>query len=296
MDPYLESQGLWEDFHLSFVPYCRDALNDILPDRYEARLGERLHLVEPSEREAKQILPNIAVIAAKRKSSRGSARGTQVGGTLTVEPVTIPLPIMTQVRDVWIEVRLRPKRTPVTLIEVLSPANMTSDGFLEYKRKREKTIGQQVHLVELDLLLGGRRLPMGRPLPRGDGYALISRAERRPDSEVYAWTIRDPLPRIPIPLFPPDADILLDLARVFAIAYRRGRYARSINYAASLALVKNPEDRDWSETIAKVKRAPLSGGRSGSFGTREARGGPWWQNLPGRRATAGHSRRIALHA
>lgn len=253
MDPYLESQGLWEDFHLSFVPYCRDALNDVLPDRYEARLGERLHLVELSEREAKQILPDITVIATKRKASPAKARGRQSGGTLTIEPVTIPLPIVTEVRDVWIEIRLRAKRNPVTLIEVLSPTNKTSDGFLEYKRKREKTIGQQVHLVELDLLLGGRRLPMGRPLPRGDYYALISRAERRPDSEVYAWTIRDPLPRIPIPLLPPDPDIRLDLARVFATAYERGRYARSIDYAAPLALVKNSEDRAWSERIAKIK-------------------------------------------
>ena len=83
----------------------------------------------------------------------------------------------------------------------------------------------------------------------------LSRAERRPDCEVYAWTIKDPLPRIPIPLLPPDDDILLDLARVFATAYRRGRYARSIDYAAPLALVKNPDDRAWSERIAKAKGA-----------------------------------------
>src|SRR5262249_32382496 len=80
IDPYLESQHFWEDFHLSFVPYCRDALNDILPDHYEARLAERLHLVALTEREAKQILPDVTVIKGERKSSRGTASRKQGGG------------------------------------------------------------------------------------------------------------------------------------------------------------------------------------------------------------------------
>jgi hypothetical protein len=255
MDPYLESHGLWEDFHLSFVTYCRDALNDILPDHYEARLGERLHLVDLSGREAKQVIPDVAVIETKRKPSRTTARRKQSGGTLMLEPVTIPLPIVkSEVREVWIEIRLRPKRTPVTVIEVLSPTNKTGDGFYEYTQKRDKTIRQQIHLVELDLLLGGRRLPMRRPLPRGDYYAMVSRAERRPDSEVYAWTIRDPLPPVPIPLLTPDPDAVLDMAGVFATAYKRGRYARSVDYTAPLTLVKNREDRGWSEGVAKGAR------------------------------------------
>ena len=35
----------------------------------------------------------------------------------------------------------------------------------------------------------------------------LSRADRRPDADVYAWTVRDPLPSIPIPLLPPDPDV-----------------------------------------------------------------------------------------
>ena len=30
IDPYLESQGYWPDFHARFITYCRDALNEIL--------------------------------------------------------------------------------------------------------------------------------------------------------------------------------------------------------------------------------------------------------------------------
>jgi hypothetical protein len=42
--------------------------------------------------------------------------------------------------------------------------------------------------------------------------------------------LRQPLPAIPIPLLPPDADVWVDLAAVFRTTYQRGRYARSLDY------------------------------------------------------------------
>jgi hypothetical protein len=252
IDPYVEASGYWEDFHLSFLPYCRDTLNDLLPAPYEARLGEHLHLMERAGRQAQEIHPDVSMTKGDRRSSRGTARRAALGGTLTLEPVTIPLPSpITEVRDVWIEIRRRPKRIPVAVIELLSPTNKTGDGFWEYKSKRRSLIRQRVHLVEFDFLLGGRRLPMGRPLPPGDYYALVSRAERRPDCEVYAWAIRDPLPTIPIPLLAPDPDVVLDLGALFATAYKRGHYAGSIDYTTPLVIVKKPEDRAWAEQIAR---------------------------------------------
>ena len=69
-------------------------------------------------------------------------------------------------------------------------------------------------LIVLDLLLAGSRLPMERALPPGDYFALVARAERRPDCDVFAWTVRDPLPTIPIPLLAPDPEIVVDLAPI----------------------------------------------------------------------------------
>jgi hypothetical protein len=172
-----------------------------------------------------------------------------------LEPVKISLPqVEVEVRTVWIEIRRPPKRTPVTVIEVLSPANKSGEGFYEYLRKRRATIRQKVHLVKLDLLLRGERLPMERALPPGDFYALVSRSGERPESDVYAWTIRDPLPSIPIPLSRPDPDVMLDLGAVFATAYERGRYARLIDYTVSPSNVKKTADRAWAERMAKASR------------------------------------------
>ena len=137
VDPYLESQHFWEDFHPSFLTYCRDALNDILPEGYVAQLGERFRLVELSQRKATLVRPDLAVLGGAGTSSRTTARKAKAGGTLTLEPVTIPLPtVEMEVSDVWIEIRRHYGRTPVTVIELLSPTNKTRDGFVESKLKR----------------------------------------------------------------------------------------------------------------------------------------------------------------
>lgn len=90
--------------------------------------------------------------------------------------------------------------------------------------------------VEIDLLTKGRRLETARPLPPGDCYAFVCRVDRRragdhmPPADVYAWSLRDKLPTIPIPLRAPDPDVPLDLAAAFATTYERGRYARVLRY------------------------------------------------------------------
>jgi Protein of unknown function (DUF4058) len=255
IDPYLEGQHFWEDFHPRFLTYCSDTLNETLPQGYIAQLGERIRLIEFSQKRTKLVLPDIAVIEEAGRPTRRVAHRSKAAGALTLEPVTIPLPsVATEVRDVWIEIRRGTSRAPVTVIEMLSPTNKAGDGFVEYKLKRRSLIRQKIHLVELDLLLGGRRLPMSLPLPVGDHFALVSRAGRRPDSEVYAWTIHDGLPSIPIPLLAGTPDVILDLAGVFATTYERGRYSRLIDYAAPPSVLRKPEDRAWAEKVARRGR------------------------------------------
>jgi Protein of unknown function (DUF4058) len=91
---------------------------------------------------------------------------------------------------------------------------------------------------------------MGRPL-RGIYHALVSRADRRPISDVFSWSIRDPFPTIPVPLMAPDADISLDLAAVFNTVYQRGRCERASDYTAALELPLGPKNRVWAQKRAK---------------------------------------------
>ena len=59
MDPYLEDPAYWQDFHRSFITYCRDALLDNLPDEYEARIDEQIRLIEYNEERPHESLRDL---------------------------------------------------------------------------------------------------------------------------------------------------------------------------------------------------------------------------------------------
>jgi hypothetical protein len=241
MDPYLETPALWSDFHASFITYWRDALTDCLPDNNEARIGEKVSLVEVSPPRRRPIEPDVAV--TQREPSRGPSPAP--AGLATLEPATLSLVIEEETHEGHIEVLHRPDRTLVAVLELLSPANKEEPGRAVYLAKRNALVYHPVHLVELDLLLKGQRLPMEEELPPGDYYAFVSRGDRRPACQVYPWTMQEALPPLPIPLLPPDPDVWIDLAALFRATYERGRYGRSIDYTAPPPVALDPARLAW---------------------------------------------------
>jgi hypothetical protein len=247
MDPYLETPAFWADFHGKFVHCWCEAIADQLPDAYDARVDETVNLVELSDDEIRTIYPDIAVTRSRRHRRTKASPGS----TLLLEPVTIAnqglLDFLPQRR---IEIRNRMNRRLIAVLELLSPTNKIGGGFGEYGAKRIDILRQSIHLVELDLLVGGKRPPLSQPLPAGDYHVYISRADRRPDCEVYTWTVRDPLPTIPVPLKAPDADIRISLAEVFQTTYQRGRYARALAYKKPPIAPLKPRDAKWAKALA----------------------------------------------
>jgi hypothetical protein len=241
MDPYLETPAFWSDFHARFVTYWCDTLAELLPGNYEARIDERVSLVEIAPPRKKWIEPDVAV--THHGPSRGSLSAPE--GVATLEPVTLSLRIEEETHERHIEILHRPDRTLVAVLELLSPANKEEPGRALYLAKRNALFYHPVHLVELDLLLKGQRLPFEEELPPGDYYASVSRAGQRPKCQVYAWTMRQALPPLPIPLLAPEPDVWVDLADVFAMAYERGRYARALDYAAPPPVALDAERLAW---------------------------------------------------
>src|SRR5262245_65805060 len=45
IDPYIEAQGLWSDSYAAFVTYCRDQINQYLPEACVAKIDERYRRV-----------------------------------------------------------------------------------------------------------------------------------------------------------------------------------------------------------------------------------------------------------
>jgi hypothetical protein len=261
MDPYIEDQGRWADFHGRLITYCCDVISERLPGDYVAQIGEDLRVVTWREGRDRSMRPDVAVVRGERLGDPRRAEGSGGVATLeevdTLEPVAIPFAAtLDEVRDTWVEIRRLPDERLVTAIEVLSPTNKGSSGMEDYLRKRLRLWNERVNLVEIDLLLAGRRMPMGGPLPPGDCYAVVLRAAKPELADVFAWSIRRPLPTIPVPLEPPDADVAVDLAALLATAYERGSYGRLIDYARPVDLPLRPEDKEWAEALGRAAANP----------------------------------------
>jgi hypothetical protein len=250
IDPYLESQGYWQDFHATLLISFRTALEAILPRNYAAFLEERITLVDLSAEAPRVYRPDVAIARENHGPRSVSGRGVLA----TLEPVTIPLAVeeLDEIRLRWIEVRRLPDMSLVTVIEILSPTNKSGSGRIEYVEKRNRLIRQPVNLVEIDLLLRGHRPLMGAPLPAADYFAFVSRHDRRPNCDVFAWSIRQVLPVIPIPLSGLDPDASLDLGAIFSHTFDIGPYRKVIKYAAPLELPLASEDRAWAEEIGRA--------------------------------------------
>ena len=165
-------------------------------------------------------------------------------------PVLVPKYIINierpqNARSAYLVIRSLRGRDVVTVIEVLSPWNKTGEGRGQYLKKRDALLETPVNLVELDLLRGGSRLPTVEPLPAGDLFAFVSRGNRRPESEVYPWSLRRTLPTIPIPLAPGDADVPLELQAAFDETYDRAGYRYSVDYAVPVEPSLSEMDLAW---------------------------------------------------
>jgi Protein of unknown function (DUF4058) len=242
MNPYLEDPAFWPEFHHKFINYWQEQIADVLPDNYEARLDENIYLVEGHLETKKLTGPDVALFRSRRRKSTGSRAAA---GTATLAPVSVPLVILDEQRQAYIKLLHRPSRTVVAVMELLSPANKNEPNRREYLAKRNGLLGQKVHVVELDLLIMGQRVPLGAPLPEADYYYFASRADQRPKCDVYAWALADCLPTVPVPLVAPDADVLCDLSAVFATTYQRGRFEKAIDYRKAPPVPFSAERRQW---------------------------------------------------
>jgi hypothetical protein len=249
MDPFIENQE-WTDFHTRFITVIGEVLTPRLRKRYIVRIERRVY-VEHLTGDVESIIPDVAVLKGQVEQRPSQHVGPSAATTTASAPVECTLPMPEEKREAFIVIRGPRSREVATVIELLSPTNKLrgADGSREYLKKRESVLQSFAHLIELDLLRGGRRLPTIDPLPDGDYYAFVCRRERRPKAQVYAWTMRDRLPAIPVPLSEDDPDVELDLQQVFTTTYDRAAYEDSIDYRAELSPPVAGDDSRWVQEL-----------------------------------------------
>jgi hypothetical protein len=255
IDPYVELEAPWPDFHHALITEIRNELGMTLPATYVARVDERIEVATPAMGPPRSYRPDLLV------GRLGGIESTRPGVASAATPTAVLEPELVEILDrdpdevrvTWVEVRALPGLELVTTIEVLSPINKSGQGRRAYLDKRDSLHSSRVNLVEIDLLLDGAPLPMKKRIEPGAFYAIVARGARLPLAEVYRWTVRGPLPRIPIPLREPDPDVFIDLAALVRRVYDLGRYSLTLRRNRPLAdsTSLTPEDRAWVESVGK---------------------------------------------
>lgn len=170
-----------------------------------------------------------------------------------LRPRYLVLPVEEEaVPHVTIEIRDTAERTLVTAIEILSPTNKRGQGRVEYLAKREGILLSTAHLLEIDLLRQGQRVPMREPLPPAPYFVFLSRGRERPFTEVWPISQRELLPIVPVPLLPDDADVPLDLQLVFTNVYDLLNYDLVVDYRQPPAIPLDEADAAWAENCLQA--------------------------------------------
>ena len=253
MDPYLEGQ-VYRDFHSRCIDEIASTLQPLLLPHYVALIEERVYLERQPEAPFRAVSPDVAVMRdwARIQARDPHTAASREGSTaVMVKPVTIPIVVPEETTQTYIEVRQGETHELVSVIELLSPTNKStrSDGYGEYLAKREQILRSRVHLVEIDLLRGGQRMPMRETLPPADYYVVLSRSSDRPLSQVWPITLRDRLPEIPIPLLGADAPVSLDLQHCMNETYDRACYGSFLDYRHGARPPLSRDDALWAESI-----------------------------------------------
>lgn len=244
MDPYLEGPQ-WTSVHAALSVEIARQLTGKLPARYVARPNERIVIATPDD---SGVAVTTSIYPDAFVADIGSPKGGN--GAAGVAVVTPPLRAETVIPEsiphLTVEITDVDNRRVVTAIEVLSPTNKRGEGRQEYLSKRRRTLLSDVHLVEIDLLRGGQRLPMREALPDFPYFVLVGRSKDRPITEIWPIRMVDPLPPIPIPLLETDADVTLDLQQAFSSVYETFRYDRTVDYSAATRPPLSPADAAWA--------------------------------------------------
>jgi hypothetical protein len=244
MDPYLEGPSQWSDFHSTFIHALREAIGDLLPEPYFARVTELVMMVTPELPARRSVEPDLFVGRGRYASEITGGSESQ---TAVLEPLMLEnIELLDPYTEPFIEILRLPDFEPVTIVELFSPTNKYGDGRGAYADTCNRLLRTPVNLFELDLIRAGPRLRLSRPVPDDDYLCYISRGNHRPACEVYNWSIRQKLPALPVPLKDPDPDIRVDLAQAFKVAFSRGKYGRFIDYTQSPRLPAFDEaDSEW---------------------------------------------------
>ena len=248
MDPFIEAQRLWGDFHDDFIIELKRTIQQQLPPKYVARVSDRTFM-DTMDPEVDVVIqthfgPDVEVQRLAKTSGVTPQRAAAVA---VADPPTVRMQgqVEFEEREIFLDIyKFDPDQQLVTSVELLSPANKRrgSIGWDQYERKRNIFINGYANLVEIDLLRGGRRHAMTAPWPASPYTIAVFRKQTAPGCDVWAAYSTRPLPKIAVPLDSPDPDVVVALQPLVDTVYELSRYAVQIRYDRPTDLPLGPEE------------------------------------------------------
>ena len=262
MNPYIERASVWHDFHERWIPQAAEWIGALVLPRYFVRIDEHIYLHELSAEERRLLGRGDLLVPALTSGPSTAA----VAVAAAPAPAEVGVPAFDTEALSFLEVRDRDNNELITVIELLSPTNKYAGPDREqYLAKARALQRRWVHLVEIDLLRGGPRMPW-LDMPPCDYCVVVSRWEQRPKAGFWPIHLRDPLPEIPIPLRQGDRDARLDLQQALHRVYDAAGYAYHI-YSAPPEPVLAPAHSAWAEELVKAARVESSSSTTTAMST-----------------------------
>ncbi len=208
MNPRLENPDLWTEVHHRLISAIAIHLGPSLRPKYRVAIEKRVYFSE-GDQAVEVGIPDAAVLTAVPVRESAS--------TATLAPqaesgISVMLPMLSEVKEGYLEIREVSTGRVVTAIEVLSPTNKRAGyGRSTYEAKRQRLLASQSHLIEIDLLRYGKPMELLNSPVKTDYRILVSRSEDRPQARLHGFDLGQPIPSIIVPLEPGDSEPILDL-------------------------------------------------------------------------------------
>jgi hypothetical protein len=255
MDPYLEQSVFWSEFHSRLIVGIADALAPSLLPQYYVGVETRTYLDGTDEALLVGIADAIVLAATGQSPAMTPDPNIAIATQTRPQPVVLPMP--TEVKQRYLEIREAGSDAVITVIEVLSPTNKRKGaGRTAYEKKRQQILASASHLVEIDLLRGDEPMAMRGTTTPTDYRILVSRSDDRPKADLYGFTLREAIPEFPLPLQEINERVMVDLQAIVRGIYDRGGYSIRIDYQQPVPPpVLSVEVQQWVDELLSSHQA-----------------------------------------
>jgi hypothetical protein len=249
MNPYLEHPELWPEVHSWLMVAIADVITSHVRPKYRVAIKHRVYKI--TDKDVSVGRSRFALSQTSLTKSEAELSKVAVASP-PVKPITVNVPMPEEVREGYLEVREVGTGEVVTVIEVLSPKNKRSgEGRNAYEGKRQQILGSLSHLVEIDLLRGGKPMPILGAEIQTSYRILVSRSNYRPKAELYPFNLPEPVPSFLLPLRQGDREPLLDLQALIHGVYDRAGLDLAIDYTSEPVPPLSEVDAVWVDGLLK---------------------------------------------